>query len=323
MSRVDNLIVSLVSFDKIDMTPTLEWLNYHHLLYFWTVAREGGVARAAERLKLTHPTISAQVRELEVALGEKLFVRVGRGLELTEMGRVVYRYADEIFALGRELVDTVKGRPTGRPLRLAVGVENVLPKLLVRRLLEPALRGPDPVRLVVQEAPARELFARLGQHALDVVLSDSPLPPAARIKAYAHLLGECGVTWFAVESIQKRAKRSFPRSLGLEPMILPTEDTALRRALDPWFERQGIRPQIVAEIADSALIKAFGQNGLGIFPAPSAIEREVQDQFNVRVVGRSDDLRERFWAISVERRIKNPAVAAISEAARDRLFADS
>ncbi|MBI5434431.1 MAG: transcriptional activator NhaR [Planctomycetes bacterium] len=300
----------------------MEWLNYHHLLYFWTVAREGGVARAAERLHLTHPTISGQIRELERALGEKLFARSGRGLELTEMGRVVFRYADEIFSLGRELVDTVKGRPTGRPVQLVVGVDDVLPKLLVLRLLEPALRGPEPVRIVVHEAPVRDLFARLSQHSLDVVLSDSPLPPGSRVKAYAHLLGECGVTWFGVERLQKRAKRDFPASLGVEPLILPTEDTALRRALDPWFERQGLRPQIVAEIADSALVKAFGQNGLGLFPAPTAVERDVLAQFDVRVVGRSADLRERFWAISVERRIKNPAVAAITDAARESLFAD-
>ena len=303
------------------MSPALDWLNYHHLLYFWTVAREGGVARAAERLHLTHPTVSGQVRELERALGEKLLVRAGRGLELTEMGRLVYRYADEIFALGRELVDTVKGRPTGRPARLVVGVDDVLPKLLVRRLLEPALRGPDPVHLVVHEAPMRELFGRLSQHALDAVLSDSPLPAGARVKAYAHLLGECGVTWFATEGIQKRARRDFPRSLGLEPLILPTEDSALRRALEPWFERHEIRPQVVAEIADSALIKAFGQDGLGVFPAPTAVERDVQRRYGVRVVGRSEDLRERFWVITVERRLKNPAVAAISQSAREHLFA--
>lgn len=299
----------------------MEWLNYHHLLYFWTVAREGGVARAAARLHLTHPTISGQIRELEGALGEKLFVRVGRGLQLTEMGRVVFGYADEIFGLGRELMDTVKGRPTGRPVRLVVGVDDVLPKLLVMRLLEPALRGANPVHLVVHEAPVLELFARLAQHALDVVLSDSLPPAGTRFKAFAHPLGECGVTWFAVESIQKRAKRSFPRSLGVEPLILPTADTALRRALDPWFERQGLRPQIVAEIADSALIKSFGQTGLGIFPAPTAVERDVLKQFDVRIVGRSKDLRERFWAVTAERRIKNPAVVAISHAARGHLFA--
>lgn len=305
------------------MSRTLDWLNYHHLLYFWTVAREGGIARAAERLHLTHPTVSGQIRELEAALGEKLFVRVGRGLELTEMGRLVYRYADEIFALGRELVETLQGRPTGRPVRVVVGVDDVLPKLLVQRLLEPVLRAAEPVRLVVHEGPVRELFARLAQHSLDVVLSDSPLPPGTRVKAYAHLLGECGVSWFAVESIQKRARRDFPRSLGLEPLLVPTEDTALRRALDPWLERQGIHPRIVAEIADSALLKALGQSGLGIFPAPSALEKDVQRQYGVRVVGRSEELRERVWAISVERRIKNPAVVAISEVARERLFADA
>jgi LysR family transcriptional activator of nhaA len=301
----------------------MEWLNYHHLLYFWTVAKEGGVARAAERLHLTHPTISGQIRELERALGEKLFVRVGRGLELTEMGRVVYRYADEIFALGRELVDTVKRRPTGRPVELVVGVADVLPKLLVRRLLEPALRGRDPVRLVVHEGSTRELFAGLSQHTLDVVLSDAPLPPGSRVKAYSHLLGECGVTWFATEGLAKRAKREFPRSLGLEPLILPTEDSALRRALDPWFDEQGLRPRIVAELADGALVKSFGASGLGVFPAPTAVERDVVAQFDVRVVGHSDDVRERFFAISAERRIKNPAVAAILDAARERLFAES
>lgn len=300
----------------------MEWLNYHHLLYFWTVAREGGVARAATRLNLSHPTISGQIRELEGALGEKLFERAGRGLQLTEMGRVVFGYADEIFGLGRELMDTVKNRPTGRPARLVVGVDDVLPKLLVRRLLDPALTGPAPVHLVVQEAPVLELFSRLAQHALDVVLSDSMPPAGTRFKTFAHLLGECGVTWFAVESIQKRAKRTFPRSLGVEPLILPTADTALRRTLDPWFEAQGLRPKIVAEIADSALVKSFGQTGLGIFPAPTAVERDVLKQFGVKVVGRSPDLRERFWAITAERRIKNPAVAAISHAARGELFAE-
>ena len=300
----------------------MEWLNYHHLLYFWTVAREGGVARAAERLHLTHPTVSGQIKELEAALGERLFKRVGRGLELTEMGRVVYRYADEIFTLGREMVDTVKGRPTGRPARLVVGVDDILPKLLVRRLLEPVFDEQDPVRLVVHEAPLADLLVRLSQHALDVVISDSPLPPASRIKAYAHVLGECGVSWFAIDALTKRARRDFPRSLGREPLILPTADTALRRALDAWFERHDVRPRIVAEIADSALLKSFGQKGVGIFPAPTAVERDVQRQFDVKVVGRTSELRERVYAISVERRIKHPLVAAISTNARQELFAE-
>lgn len=299
----------------------MDWLNYHHLLYFWTVAREGGVAKAAKRLHLTHPTISGQIRELEQRLGEKLFVRVGRGLELTEMGRLVFRYADEIFGLGRELMDTVKGRPTGRPMRLAVGVDEVLPKLIVRRLIEPALKLPERVRLTVYEAPARELLARLAVHSLDVVLSDSPVSPHVRVKAYSHLLGECGVSWFAAERLAKELKRNFPNSLHGAPVLLPTEGTALRRALEDWFQRLGLHPNVVAEFEDSALLKSFGQEGHGAFPAPTAIEGEIRQQFGVRVIGRTEEIRERFYAISVERRIHNPAVAAIRDAALDRIFA--
>jgi len=298
----------------------MEWLNYHHLLYFWTVAREGGVAKAAARLHLTHPTVSGQIRELEERLGEKLFVRVGRGLVLTEMGRVVYRYADEIFALGRELMDTVKGRPTGRPPRLVVGVDDVLPKLIVRRLLEPALRLPERVQMSVHEAPARELFGRLADQTLDVVLSDSPIPPQSPVKAYNHLLGECGVTWFAVERLARGLKKGFPRSLSSAPVLLPAEPTALRRALDAWFEKHALRPTLVAEFEDSALLKAFGQEGHGAFVGPTAIEDEIRRQYDVKIVGRVPEVHERFFAITAERRIKNPAVAAISEAARSEIF---
>jgi len=302
------------------MRPSMEWLNYHHLLYFWTVAREGGVAKAAARLHLTHPTVSGQIRELEERLGEKLFVRVGRGLVLTEMGRVVYRYADEIFALGRELMDTVKGRPTGRPPRLVVGVDDVLPKLIVRRLLEPALRLPERVQMSVHEAPARELFGRLADQTLDVVLSDSPIPPQSPVKAYNHLLGECGVTWFAVERLARGLKKGFPRSLSSAPVLLPAEPTALRRALDAWFEKHALRPTLVAEFEDSALLKAFGQEGHGAFVGPTAIEDEIRRQYDVKIVGRVPEVHERFFAITAERRIKNPAVAAISEAARSEIF---
>lgn len=298
----------------------MEWLNYHHLLYFWTVAREGGVAKAAARLHLTHPTVSGQIRELEERLGEKLFVRAGRGLELTEMGRVVYRYADEIFALGRELLDTVKGRPTGRPPRLVVGVDDVLPKLIVRRLLEPALRLPERVQMSVHEAPARELFVRLADQTIDVVLSESPMLPHSPVKAYSHLLGECGVTWFASERLARGLKRGFPRSLASAPVLLPAESTALRRALDAWFEKHALRPTIVAEFADSALLKAFGQEGHGAFVGPTAIEKEIEKQYDVKSVGRVREVHERFYAITAERRIKNPAVVAISEAARSEIF---
>lgn len=302
------------------MSNPLHWLNYHHLLYFWTVAREGGVARAAERLFVSHSTISGQIHELESALGEKLFQRVGRNLELTEVGRVVYRYADEIFALGRELVDTVKGRPTGRPTRLVVGVDNVLPKLLVRRLLEPAFEGPEALQVTVLESPLRELVTQLSQHTLDVIFSDAPLPPGARVKAYSHFLGESSVSWFASAKLHKAAKRNFPKSLAEVPLILPTSDTALRRELDAWLESLDLQPQIAAEIADSALMKSLGQSGIGVFPAPSAVATDISEQFGVKVVGESTALRVRFYAISAERRIKNPAIAAMQEWARSRLF---
>jgi LysR family transcriptional activator of nhaA len=302
--------------------PAMEWLNYHHLLYFWTVAHEGSVAKAAEQLRLAQPTVSGQIRALEEALGEKLFTRSGRHLVPTEIGRVVYRYADEIFSLGRELMDTLKDRPTGRPVRLVVGIADAVSKLIAYRLLAPALALPEPVHVVCREDTPERLLADLAVHGLDLVLSDAPVPPAVRVRAFSHLLGDCGVTVFAAPPRVAALRRTFPQSLGGAPFLLPADGTALRRGLDAWFESQGIRVSVVGEFDDSALMKTFGQAGMGAFAAPSAIEREVQRQYGVRVVGRIDAVRERFYAISVERRIKHPAVAAISEQARTRLFID-
>ncbi len=303
------------------MPTAADWLNYHHLLYFWTVAREGSIAKAAKRLHLTHPTISGQVRELETSFGERLVNRVGRHLQLTEVGQVVFQYADEIFALGRELVDTVTSRPTGRPIRLRVGIDDVVPKLVVRRLLAPVFKMPESVRVICHEARADALLAQLSQHTLDVVISDAPVPAGSRVKAFSHAIGECGVSWFATAALARSLDHRFPRSLDGAPVLLPTENTALRRALEPWFVEHRIRPRIVAEFEDSALIKAFGQDGLGVFPAPSAVEDEVREHYKLKVIGRSDELVERFFGISVERRIKNPAVATIFAAARADVFA--
>jgi LysR family transcriptional activator of nhaA len=299
----------------------VEWLNYHHLLYFWVVAREGSIARATRVLRLAQPTISAQLRSLEGQLGERLFARQGRGLVLTEAGRTVYRYADEIFGLGRELVDVVKGRPAGRPARFTVGVADVVPKLVAHRLIEPALRLAGPLRLACREDHAERLLAALALHEVDLVLSDAPIPPAVRVRGFSHLLGECGVTVFAAPKLAAARRRGFPGSLDGAPFLLPVEATALRRALDAWFEERGMRAAVVGEFEDSALLKVFGQAGQGLFAGPAAIEREICDQYGVRVVGRIPELRERFYAISPERRIRHPAVAAITEAARDRLFA--
>ncbi len=298
----------------------MDWLNYHHLLYFWMVVREGGVARAAEKLRLSQPTVSSQVRALEAMLGERLFVRVGRRLVPTDVGRMAYRYADEIFALGREFLDTVRGRAAGRPLRLVVGVADVLSKLIAYRLVEPALRLAEPVRIVCREDRADRLLAALAVHELDLVLSDSPVPPTVHVKAYSHLLGECGVTIFAAPHLARRLRRRFPASLAGVPLLLPGEGTVLRRQLEDWFQRAGVRPAIAGEFDDSALMKVFGQNGAGAFAAPSAIEGEIRRQYGVAKVGELDTVRERFYAISYERRIKHPAVAAIAEHARAELF---
>jgi len=299
----------------------MEWLNYHHLRYFWVVAREGGLVQAGRVLRVSHPTISAQIRALEEHLGEKLFVKQGRGLALTEMGRLVFRYAEEIFSLGSEMLDTVKGRETGKPMRLAVGITDVVPKLVVRRLLAPALALPEPTRLVCHEGRYDELLARLAGHELDLVLADAPVPSSAHVSAFNHVLGECGVTFFATAPLASAHRRGFPRSLDGAPFVLPIPGAALRRAMEQWFEAQQIRPRVVAECEDSALVKVFGADGLGVFAAPTAVEDSVCRQYDVVVVGRTLALKERFYAISIERRLKHPATIAISRAAREELFA--
>ena len=298
----------------------MEWLNYHHLHYFWAVAREGGLVAAAKALRVSHPTLSAQIHALEDHLGEKLFTKVGRKLALTEMGRMVYRYAEEIFTLGREMVDTVHGRSTGKPLRLEVGVADVVPKLVVLRLLQPAMAMAEPVRLVCREDSYEKLLADLALHALDLVVADAPVPPGSNIRAFNHLLGETQISFFARKDLARRYRRGFPRSLDGAPMLLPLEQLTLRRSLNQWFERHDIVPRVTAELEDSALLAVFGAEGIGVFPAPSAVEKEVIAQHRVALVGRADSVRERYYAISVERKLRNPAVLAICDAARHDLF---
>lgn len=299
----------------------MDWVNYHHLLYFWTVAREGGVSRAAAKLSLSQPTVSAQVRMLEDAIGERLFQRQGRALVLTETGHVVYRYADEIFAIGREMMETLRGRPVGRPLQLTVGVANVVPKLIVYRLLRPATKGPEPVHLICREDNAEQLVAELATHALDVVIADTPAPPQVRVKVFSHLLGESDTAFFAPAAQAARLRHRFPRSLNDLPVMLPTANTGLRHALDEWFEREHLRPHIVGQFEDSALMAVFGQGAAATFTAPAAIETDVNRLYGVRVIGRTSAVRVRYYAISAERRLKHPGVLAITGAGRDELFA--
>ncbi len=298
----------------------MEWLNYHHLLYFWTIARLGSVAAASEELRLAQPTLSGQLRLLEESLGEKLFHRVGRRLVLTEMGQTVYRYADEIFSLGRELMDAVQRRPTGRPLRFVVGIADVVPKLIAYRLLEPALRLGEKIRLVCREDKVDQLLGELALHRVDLVLSDAPIGPGVNVRAFNHLLGECSVAFFGTAGLASTYRRGFPRSLDGAPILLPVEGTTLRRSLDHWFQTLDVRPQVVGEFDDSALLKVFGQSAAGIFVAPVAIEEQVCAEYRVRVIGRVEAVRERFYAISAERRLKHPAVVAVSTAARETLF---
>lgn len=293
------------------------WLNYHHLLYFWTVVREGGVVRAAERLRLSQPTVSSQVRALEKALGERLFIRTGRRLVPTDVGQVVYRYADEIFSLGRELVDTVHGRGEGRPARLVVGVADALSKLIAYRLVAPVLALPGPIRVVCREGSTEKLLAQLALHEVDVVLSDTPVPPTVRVRAYNHLLGECGLTFFAAPAAARRLGRGFPGSLAGQPFLLPGEGSVLRRQLEDWLQQANIRPAVVGEFDDPALMKVFGQNGAGAFAAASAIEPEIRRQYRVVPIGRVESVRQQFYAISAERRLKHPAVSVIVERGRE------
>jgi LysR family transcriptional activator of nhaA len=302
------------------MIQVMERLNYHHLLYFWMVAREGTMARAGERLLLAQSTLSAQIHALEDSLGEKLFERAGRTLRLTEMGQTVFGYADEIFSLGRELVESVKGRPTGRPLRLVVGVADVVPKLIAYHLLKPALRVSESVQLIVREQTTAKLVAALAVQELDVVLADRPAASELRVRAFNHLLGECGVTLFAASKLATKYRKGFPRALNGAPFLLPGKASTLHGALEQWFDKQHIHPRVVGEFDGSTLIEVFGQGGSGIFAAPSAVEASVRRQYGVAVVGRLKEMRERFYAISVERRLKHPAIIAITESARSKLF---
>jgi LysR family transcriptional regulator, transcriptional activator of nhaA len=298
----------------------MQRLNYHHLLYFWLVAREGGLAKAGKILRLSPATLSAQIRALEESVGHRLFTKAGRKLALTDVGQITYRYADEIFALGRELGDVLEHRVLPSTTTFRVGLVEALPKTVVHRLLEPVLRSDPPARLVCQEGTFDALTAGLASHAYDLVLADTALPPGSSVRAYNHMLGECGVTFFARHDLARRLQSGFPASLNQAPMLLPTTGLALRRELDVWLDARGIVPHVVAEFTDSALLKSFGAGGAGVFCVPSIVRTEVAAMYGVTPIGETREVVERFYAISPERRIRNPAVAAISEAAKEVLF---
>jgi len=295
-------------------------LNYQHLLYFWTVAHEGTITNACKLLFLTQPTISAQLRALEKAAGVKLFERVGRNLVLTETGQTVYRFADEIFSLGRELQDTLEGKSPNHARRLVVGVADVLPRMIVYRLLEPVIHLPEPVQLICHDDKTEKLLARLAINELDVVLSDVPASPFVKVRAFNHLLGECSVSIMGSAALVAKYRRGFPASLNGAPFLLPMEGSSLRRSLDQWFHTEGIRPTVRAEFSDCDLFEVFGSAGTGLFAIPTIAEPGVQQHHRLRLLGRIESIKERFFAISVERHLKHAAVVAITDTARQRVF---
>ena len=295
-------------------------INYKHLHYFWVTAKEGGIARASERLHLTPQTISGQLSLLEEQFGSKLFNRVGRNLELSDTGRLVLSYADEIFSLGGELEEVVFQLPKDRPKLFRVGVVDALPKSIAHRILQPALAMPEPIRMICREASLDDLLAELTLHRLDLVLADRPIPASVSLRGFSHKLGVCAVSFFATAEIVSQLSGPFPQCLDGAPILLPGTGTQMRTVIDRWLDKNRIHPNMVAEFDDSALMKAFGKQGAGIFIAPSAIEKEVAQQYQVEKIGLVESIREEFYAISVERRISHPVVSVIMDTARETLF---
>ncbi|MCE9631416.1 MAG: LysR family transcriptional regulator [Planctomycetia bacterium] len=298
----------------------MDWLNYHHLLYFWTVAKESSVSKAADMLHVAQPTVSAQIRALERSLGQKLFERQGRRLRLSVEGESVFRYADDIFALGRELLQTVKGEPQAAPKRFRIGISDALPKLTTYRLLEPALVMQPSFRLHVRIDKTERLLGELAVHAVDLVIADAPMMPSLRVRAFNHLLGETSVSVFGDAALAKRVRRGFPGSLHGAPMLLQTTNTAMRQSLDQWFDAHGIQPSVVGEVEDMAMLQTLGEHGLGLFAAPTVVRKEICRRYHVVCVGELERVREKFYAISVERRLTHPAVRLIADQAKRRLF---
>ena len=294
-------------------------LNYKHLHYFWVVAKQGGITRASERLHLTPQTISGQISLLEECIGEALFSKAGRNLELTETGRLVLSYSDEMFSLGGELEEALRNLPPDRQMIFKVGIADVVPKTIAYRLLAPALSLPDPVRIICRENNLANLLAELALHRLDMVLADGPIPPGINVRGFNHILGECGISFLAVSHLARPLHKNFPRSLNGAPLLIPSETNLVQAKLLDWFDSLRIHPRIVGEFDDSALMKVFGQAGAGIFMIPTPIAREVAKQFGVRIIGSTEDVREQYYAISVERRISHPAVSAITETASEWL----
>jgi LysR family transcriptional activator of nhaA len=301
------------------MLGPVEWLNYHHLRYFWTVAKEGSLKQAAEKLRVSQPSISAQLRELEEALGEKLFRRSGRSKVLTDAGQVAFRYADEIFTLGRELVNAVKQRPGAQALRLYVGVADSFPKLVTNEILKPVFTMPQAVHVICREGKLEDLLVQLAAHRLDIVLADEPAASSTNVRTFNHPLGDSSTSFCALGKLALALKKGFPKSLDQAPALLPADNTSLRRAVEAWFREIGVEPRVVAEFEDLALMKVMAAEGRGFIALPSVVADEAVRRYGFRVLGVSDACRVHFHAITAERRILHPAVVVLTEYARQHV----
>ncbi len=297
----------------------MRWLNYHHLRYFWAVARHGSIRRTSSVLRVSQPTISEQIHQLEDSLGVQLFLREGRRLRLTERGQMVYRYAESIFTIGEDLLDALEDRPPGHARRYVIGVADVLPKMTAVKLLEPVLSDPT-VRLVVQQDVPDRLMALLESHVVDAVLTDAPASPTVAPRAVSHPLGESVMVLLGREELVATRREGFPGSLDRAPLLLPSTHNSIRQALDRWFLQEGIRPDTVGEFSDSAMMMAFGRDGFGIFPALEVVADEVCAMYGVSRLGVAEDVFERFYLVTLEGREDDPAVRAIRGAGRKGLF---
>lgn len=300
----------------------MEYLNYHHLRYFWTVAKEGGLTKAAAKLHVSQPTISAQIQALEGVLGEKLFRRAGRNLALTHTGQHVLSFAEEIFSLGQDLLNSVKQRPTRRPLRLSLGVADALPKLVTYRIIEPIFSLPEPVQVSCWETKLSDMLVELAAYRMDVVLADEPASSGVTPNVFNHFLGESDVTFCAVPPLAAKLRRGFPKSLNGAPALLPMSNSGLRRSLEKWFQARGVRPRLVGEFEDAALVNILALRGLGFMSVPSIVAKEAVTRYGFRTIGRTDECQQQFYAITAESKLTHPAVVAITSTARQRLFVE-
>jgi LysR family transcriptional regulator, transcriptional activator of nhaA len=300
----------------------VEYLNYHHLRYFWTVAKEGGLTKAAAKMHVSQPTISAQIQALEGVLGEKLFRRAGRNLALTHTGQHVLSFAEEIFSLGQDLLNSVKQRPTRRPLRLSLGVADALPKLVAFRIIEPVFRLPQPVQVSCWETKLSDMLVELAAYRMDVVLADEPASSGVSPNVFNHFLGESDVTFCAAPPLAAKLRRGFPKSLNGAPALLPMSNSGLRRSLEKWFQARGVRPRLVGEFEDAALVNILALRGLGFMSVPSIVAKEAVTRYGFRTIGRTDECQQQFYAITAESKLTHPAVLAITSTARRRLFVE-